>query len=104
MNARLIVTNFSSARGEFDISQWPVTIGRARDTSVRLDDCWVSRHHCQLDESHGALVVRDLGSKHGTWVNGQRVVESPFLPGDELSVGLEKLRAEYETDEVAACD
>ena len=47
----------------------------------------VSRRHCQLDEVGGLLVVRDLGSRYGTYVNGMRVAEAR-LPDDKLTVGL----------------
>ena len=65
------------------------------EADVRVRDQWVSRRHCQLDLRDGVLVVRDLGSKHGTWVNHRRVEEATVLPGDELNIGVTTLRADY---------
>ena len=42
------------------------------------------------------LLVRDLGSRHGTYVNGQQVTEARLAPGDELCIGLTHFLAEYE--------
>ncbi len=51
--------------------------GRAEDCSVRLagafEDCMVSRHHCQIDVNPPLVHVRDLGSRNGTYINGQRI-------------------------------
>jgi pSer/pThr/pTyr-binding forkhead associated (FHA) protein len=80
----------------FHVPRFPALIGRSEEADVRLSDRWTSRQHCRLEERDGVLVVRDLGSRHGTWVNQNRVVESPILPGDQLSVGLVTLRAKYE--------
>jgi pSer/pThr/pTyr-binding forkhead associated (FHA) protein len=42
------------------------------------------------------LLVRDLGSKHGTFVNDGQVTESVLKPGDKLNIGLTTLVAAYE--------
>jgi len=49
---------------------------------------WVSRAHCEIDCIDDVLLVRDLGSKHGTFVNGRRV-ECPTVlsQGDEIALG-----------------
>ena len=60
-----------------------------------MEDQWVSRRHCELNELNGILVVRDLGSKHGTYINGMRVSEAPLLPEDKLTVGLTSFVACY---------
>jgi pSer/pThr/pTyr-binding forkhead associated (FHA) protein len=63
---------------------------------VRLDDPCVSRVHCEVSDLNGTLVVRDLGSKHGTYVNGQKVTQAPLLPGDRLTVGVSSFEVQYE--------
>jgi pSer/pThr/pTyr-binding forkhead associated (FHA) protein len=47
----------------------------------------VSRHHCQLKLQHGAYSFADLGSRNGSWVNGQRVTEIALGPGDLIRIG-----------------
>lgn len=80
---------------EFVVEDLPATVGRALDADVYLADQWVSRVHCELYDLNGTLAVRDLGSKHGTFVNGLRVQETLLLPANRLSLGMTTLRVEY---------
>jgi pSer/pThr/pTyr-binding forkhead associated (FHA) protein len=63
-----------------------LVIGRDPQCDVRLDSICVSRRHCCLTEINGLVLVRDLGSTNGTWINGRRVESGHLRPGDELSV------------------
>ena len=63
-----------------------ITIGRRRDNFIVLDDTRVSRQHCQLRYRMGQFVLYDLGSKGGTFVNGERVTECALRSGDVLSL------------------
>jgi pSer/pThr/pTyr-binding forkhead associated (FHA) protein len=78
------------------LDRFPSDIGRGDDASVRIDDRWLSRRHCRLILEDGVLKVRDLGSRHGTFVNGQSVSECKLLPGDELSIGLSHFVTDYD--------
>ena len=71
-------------------------IGRSRDCDLMLDDPNVSRRHAELRSEHGAWVVADLASTNGVKVNGRRVAEAHLNPGDEVTIGLQKLRYEVE--------
>jgi hypothetical protein len=73
-----------------------VTIGRSRDCDVTLDDANVSRRHAELRREGGTWVVADLGSTNGVKVNGHRVSQQPLQPGDEITLGLERLVFEVE--------
>lgn len=77
------------------LNELPVTIGRAPEASVRISDRWLSRQHCTIDRLDDALILRDLGSTHGTYVNGQQVVEAILRPGDRISVGLTTFVANF---------
>jgi pSer/pThr/pTyr-binding forkhead associated (FHA) protein len=86
----------AAGTGQLLLRRLPAVLGRGDDADVRILDPWVSRQHCQFTDHLGALFVKDLGSKHGTWINHARVAESLVLPGDELEIGLTAFRAEYE--------
>ncbi len=58
------------------------------DVALRIDDRWISRRHCRLTLDGDELVVHDLGSRHGTYVNGLAIEKSRLLPGNELCLGL----------------
>lgn len=64
-----------------------VLLGRHPECDVRLKVSSVSRRHCCLVEVDHQLFVRDLGSLHGVWVNGCRVIEHRLNPGDEMAIG-----------------
>lgn len=63
-----------------------VNVGRRRDNSVVIDDRRVSRQHCQLRYRLGQFVLYDLGSRGGTFVNGERVTEVALRSGDAISL------------------
>ena len=73
-------------------SSWPLdaketTIGRWPDNNVVIDDRWVSRHHARIVRRGLHYVVEDLGSKNGTFVNGQRLTDPQELEdGDRIQV------------------
>jgi hypothetical protein len=72
----------------------PVTrVGRSPDSTIMLDDEFVSAAHSMLILREGRWWVRDEGSTNGTMVNGRRIEsESPLIEGDELQVGRVRLR------------
>lgn len=65
-----------------------VVIGRSAQCQVIAGDNGVSRRHCEIVVGPNRLVVRDLGSRHGTLVDGHRVTgESPLRPGAVIELG-----------------
>jgi pSer/pThr/pTyr-binding forkhead associated (FHA) protein len=66
-----------------------VTIGRGRDADLVLADELVSRRHAQVTLDGPGAVVEDLGSRNGTYVNGERIHGPVRLePGDQLQLGV----------------
>ena len=65
-----------------------VTIGRAPDSTIVLDDDYASNAHARLSLVNGTWVVSDLGSTNGTWIDRQRIVApTQLLVGHQLKVG-----------------
>ena len=98
MNATLSLDHADTSKG-FVLHEFPALIGRSLDASITLNDRWVSRRHCEIVRNDDRLIVRDLGSKHGTLVNDCAISESPLLPGDRLTVGISTFIASYEIDD-----
>ena len=73
-----------------------IVIGRSRDCDVTLDDPNVSRRHAELRRDGGSWIIADLGSTNGVKINGHRVHEHPLSPGDEITLGLERLTFDVE--------
>jgi len=72
----------------------PIVIGRLPGCGVVLSDTNVSRRHAQVAVDAGEVVVTDLGSTNGTFVNGRRVTRATVRSGDELTIGTTRLRVE----------
>ncbi len=70
------------------IQKYPVRLGRSDSADIQLDDRWLSRNHCEIDVADGTLIIRDLGSKHGTYVNESQINETTIESGDELRIGI----------------
>ena len=94
MKVKLVCQDSLASPREIILSHFPVELGRGVDADIRIDDRWLSRRHCRLDHRDGAVLVCDLGSRHGTYVNGQAVTECKLEPGDELRIGLSHFMAE----------
>jgi pSer/pThr/pTyr-binding forkhead associated (FHA) protein len=68
--------------------QTPVTLlGRGTDCDLRLVDPGVSRHHAELRVENGQVVLVDLSSTNGTFVNGQPVRRVALTDGTHVSLG-----------------
>ncbi len=70
---------------------YPVLIGRGAGTDVSFSDKWTSRRHCEIDQVGSQFILRDLNSRHGTFVNGRATVETVLSCGDRISVGMNVL-------------
>lgn len=64
-----------------------LTIGRGRGNSIVLDDMLVSRQHVRITADTDGLVLEDLGSRNGTYVNGRRVERTHLSEGDRIGIG-----------------
>jgi hypothetical protein len=101
LNAKLVVVGGDVKTEEIKL-RLPSTIGRGRGTSIMLAHPLVSRQHCELFEANGQLMVRDLGSLNGTFVNNQRITEAPLQPGELLTIGTVTFRAVYDSPKAGA--
>ena len=90
---RLVVTRGPNTGSEWDLEHVITTAGRHPDSDIFLDDVTVSRRHAEIERTPtGTVVVRDVGSLNGTYLNQQRIDgDVPMANGDELQVGKFKL-------------
>jgi pSer/pThr/pTyr-binding forkhead associated (FHA) protein len=82
------VCSGSRAGQRLKVPAWPLVIGRAETCDLRLNSDQISRLHCELRHESDGIVVRDLRSRNGTFVNGSRIEAATILvAGDRLRVG-----------------
>jgi len=87
---------------QFSLPVGEITVGRGEDSAIRIPHNSASREHCVFrHEPDGAILVRDLGSRNGTIVNGTRIAgECRIGAGDEIHVGVSLFVLMYPTVEL----
>lgn len=85
---KLVVTEGLLTGTVIPLNTAQVTIGRAPDSTVVIEDDYASSRHARVYPSEGAWVVEDLGSTNGTWIDRTRITTPTVLPvGAALRVG-----------------
>jgi pSer/pThr/pTyr-binding forkhead associated (FHA) protein len=88
MSYELQVVRGRSETTALKLAEGVTSIGRHDACTIRIKSSQVSRRHCEITLKDGKLLVRDLGSSNGTFVNGKRIKEVMILrEGDELTIG-----------------
>lgn len=88
MKVKLKVLKGSGAGKEIKIPTPKCVVGRGDDCHLRPKSDAISRRHCILYVKDGQLQIRDLKSKNGTFVNGDRIEEDRILKlGDKVNFG-----------------
>jgi len=86
--AALVVLNPSGQRTRAAIETLPFMIGRQPDNNLVLRDNRASRTHARIIAENGQYVLEDLDSRHGTWVNGERVARHVLRNSDRIDLGV----------------
>ncbi len=91
--AALVVTKGRNTGARFDLTGQPlaVTIGRESGNFIQLEDHEVSRRHAEIRRVGETLVLGDLKSSNGTFVNDRRVERAELASGDRIRIGRTEL-------------
>ncbi len=85
---RLLVTAGALAGTSIDLADQQITIGRANDATLVLNDDYASSRHARLFPQDGQWIVEDLGSTNGTYLDRQKVTQpTPVSPGVPIRIG-----------------
>lgn len=71
-----------------------VLLGRSRHAETQLADLSVSRVHCEIEVKKKRILITDLDSASGTFVNGKRITETELRVGDVVRIGDTQLRVD----------
>ncbi|MGH9667702.1 MAG: FHA domain-containing protein, partial [Bryobacteraceae bacterium] len=85
--ASLVVVNPSGNRSRSAIDALPFLIGRGADNNLVLRDNRISRNHARIVADAGDYVLEDLKSRHGVFVNGERVERQRLSNADHIDFG-----------------
>jgi sigma-B regulation protein RsbU (phosphoserine phosphatase) len=85
---RLVVIEPNGVRREVAIATTPYRIGRQAGNELTLRDSRISRQQAQILAVNGAMVLEDMGSRHGTYVNGQKTLRHELKPKDQVDFGM----------------
>ncbi len=88
--AMLLIQEGNSPKTQWPLVKDTVIIGRDSTSDIQIDERQISRHHAEIALSSQGYTIRDLGSKNGTFLNGQPVYEQPEIihNGDEIGIAL----------------
>ena len=86
---RLVLIEPTGAKREVVISSTPFRIGRQAGNELTVRDSRISRQQAQILAMDGAYILEDMGSRHGTFINGQRVVSRQELHARKTKLILE---------------
>lgn len=94
---RLVVLSEGLTGRTHEVKAEKVTIGRLEDNSFQIPHPSVSSHHCEVFLKDADLWVKDLNSTNGTFVGGERIMESALKPSQILRLGQVDIRVEGDT-------
>lgn len=88
--AMLLVQEGNSPKTQWPLVKRIMIIGRETDSDIQIDDRQVSRRHAEITQTIEGYTVRDMGSKNGTFLNGEAVSSKPRLVrnGDVVGIAL----------------
>jgi predicted component of type VI protein secretion system len=92
--AKLVVLSEGLTGKTCELKAEKTTIGRLDDNTFQISEASVSSHHCEVLARGKEIVVKDLNSTNGTFVNGERVTEHSLKPGQILRLGQIEMRLE----------
>lgn len=92
--ARLVVLTEGFTGRTYELKVDRTTVGRVEDNAFQVAEPSVSSHHCEILLRGDQVIVKDLDSTNGTFINGQKVTESPLQSGQILRLGQLEMRLE----------
>lgn len=90
--AKLVILNQGMTGRIFDLDVERTTVGRVEDNTFHIADGSVSSHHAEILLRGTDIVIKDLNSTNGTFINGEKITETVLKPGQTLRLGQVELK------------
>ena|SRR6266704_2105716 len=92
--ARLVLLSEGLTGRSFELKVEKTTVGRVDDNAFQIPETSVSSHHAEILLRGNDVVIKDLNSTNGTFINGEKVAEAVLKPGQILRLGMIEMRLE----------
>lgn len=89
---RLVLLSEGFAGRTYDLKVETTTVGRVSDNAFEIPEASVSSHHAEIVLKGNDVLIRDLDSTNGTFINGERITEAILKPGQVLRFGTIELK------------
>jgi pSer/pThr/pTyr-binding forkhead associated (FHA) protein len=90
--AKLVILTQGLTGRAHELNVDRTTIGRVEDNLFQIAEPSVSSHHCEVHLRSDEVLIRDLNSTNGTFINGEKITESVLKPGQTLRLGNVELK------------
>lgn len=90
--SKLVILNQGMTGRTFELNIERTTVGRVEDNTFQIADGSVSSHHAEILLRGSDIVVRDLNSTNGTYINNDKITETVLKPGQVLRFGQVELK------------
>ncbi|MBI3417297.1 MAG: FHA domain-containing protein [Verrucomicrobia bacterium] len=100
--AKLVLLSEGLTGRSYELKVDRTTVGRVDDNAFQITEPSVSSHHCEILLRGSDVVVKDLNSTNGTFINGEKTAEAVLKPGQILRLGQIEMRLESTTATTAA--
>jgi pSer/pThr/pTyr-binding forkhead associated (FHA) protein len=90
--AKLVILNQGMTGRSHELAVDRTTIGRVEDNTFPIVDGSVSSHHCEVHLRGAEILIRDLNSTNGTFINNEKISEAVLKPGQTLRLGQVELK------------
>src|ERR1039458_9060859 len=85
--AKLVILNQGMTGRTFELNVERNTVGRMEDNTFQIADASVSSHHAEIHLRGSDILVKDLNSTNGSFINNEKISEAVLLPGQTLRLG-----------------
>ncbi len=92
--AKLVILNQGMTGRSFELNVERTTVGRVEDNTLQIADPSVSSHHAEVILRGSEVLIRDLNSTNGTFINAEKIAEAVLQPGQVLRFGQVELKIE----------
>ena len=99
---KLVVLSEGLTGRSYELKVEKSTIGRLEDNSFQIPEQSVSSHHCEVLLKGNDVLIKDLNSTNGTYINGEKISEKTLKPGQILRLGSIEVRLEGDGAATAA--